>query len=837
MLTYQTRNTNRIYMMKRIISILLIFIAISCDTTPKKSNSLIEYIPRDAQVIIKINNLDKSSSSLRDNHFIKTNNQLAFIQYFKKLSILDQTHKNEGLLCFSPRGKNDFEYTYVSKFDPQLIEQDSIHKKNIKTINYDEHVIYEITTGGDNFYATRQDSILIASSSQLLIENAIRIQANPLPIDSDLQKVYNVSGTDNNLSVLINGKKLKSLHNSLLPKTTLEDLGNFSGWTSLDATIEQNAIKFDGIAVEKDSLSSTIGIFDNTIAQTNQLSKITPTGAKGFISYTYDDFLTLKNNLSRAQDRDVEDIPNQLDEVFAGISEIGLIFLEKEKVLVLNAIDGTSTAEELNGEKADTYRNISIFRYSDAAIFSQVLHPLVQDFEGKFYFVKDDFVVFGSSMSALRDIIANVLNQTLLDQQGYYSSAVNGLSNEASILAVSTIKNIKEYVSANAKEDYQKELEDVKDKGYEIGALQIIKENDFAHIHGILQKNAAKGSATSVSQAASTTLENKILNTPVLVKNHRSKGMDATIQDIDNNLYLISDKGSIFWKKQIDGEILGEIQQIDIYKNGRYQLLFNTANTLYLVDRDGNDVAPYPKKFDTPITQPLSLFDYDKSKRYRIVITQGNQVKMFNAEGDIVTGFGFKGTETDIILPPKHIRIGTKDYLLFAEKNGTLSILDRLGRPRVTVKDKVDFSQNQWYQYQDKFTSTTKDGKLIQILTDGSAVTQNLKLTGENSGMVATNKTLVTFSENKLSIKGRTIELEYGVYTKPQLFYINNKIYVTITDTQAKKVFLYDSNAELLPNFPVYGNSVISMGNMDKDPNLEFVVQGEDNSILIYQIN
>jgi len=122
---------------------------------------------------------------------------------------------------------------------------------------------------------------------------------------------------------------------------------------------------------------------------------------------------------------------------------------------------------------------------------------------------------------------------------------------------------------------------------------------------------------------------------------------------------------------------MGDIQQIDIYKNGRYQLLFNTENTLYLVDRDGKDVASYPKKFEKTITQPLSLFDYDKNKRYRTIITQGNEVTMLDAQGKVVSGFGFKGTETNIILPPKHIRIGSKDYILIAEESGKLNILDR----------------------------------------------------------------------------------------------------------------------------------------------------------------
>jgi hypothetical protein len=69
------------------------------------------------------------------------------------------------------------------------------------------------------------------------------------------------------------------------------------------------------------------------------------------------------------------------------------------------------------------------------------------------------------------------------------------------------------------------------------------------------------------------------------------------------------------------------------------------------------------------------------------------------------------------------------------------------------------------------------------------------------------------------------------------LFYIRDKIYVTITDLQTQKVYIYDSQGNLLPNFPVYGNSEIALDNIDKDNSLEFVTKGENNSILLYRIN
>ncbi|GAA0730479.1 hypothetical protein GCM10009430_41700 [Aquimarina litoralis] len=822
--------------MKKIVVLLISTIVLACNTTTEEPNTLIDYIPKDAQVIIKINDLEQTKNMLRDNDFFKKNKNLDLFNYFKTLPILNQVDQSSGLLCFSPIGKNDFEYTYISTYDPMIINKDSLDQKTIENINYSNKIIHKITSGNDTFFATKQDSLLIASSSQILIENAIRQQENKIPVSDDLMKAYEVSDAKNPVAVIANGKQLQEIHNSLIPNQDLIALSNFSGWISVDAKLDQNALYIDGIAIEKDSLSTTIGIFDNTTAQENRIASITPITANGFVSFTYDDFYTLKKNLALAQEREIENIPDDLDELFSGISEIGMIFLENDDALTFTSLAPENTLEQLAGSPSGSYRDINIFSYEENTTFSGLLKPLIPEFEAKYYFSYENQIVFGSSKNTLQTIIANILNKTVLQEQPYYAKTLEKLSDESSILIVGTVKYLKEYISSNIEESQQKQWSETKTKGYQIGALQLIKESNFAHIHGVIQKDITKGSATSVTQTTSTTLENKILNRPILVKNHRTKGMDIAVQDVDNNLYLISDKGVIFWKKQINGAIMGDIQQIDIYKNGRYQLLFNTENTLYLVDRDGKDVTSYPKKFEKTITHPISLFDYDKNKRYRIVVTQGNKVSMLDAEGNVVSGFGFDGTETNIILPPKHIRIGSKDYILISEENGKINILDRLGRTRVDVKQSIDFSKNQWQQYQNKFTSTAKDGKLIQIQSDGSVNITDKEL-DPNATLVSTNKTLVTFSENKLTIKENTLELDYGVYTKPQIFYINNKIYVAITDKQSKKVYLYDSNAELFPNFPVYGNSIISLGNMDKDPNLEFAVQGEDNSILIYQIN
>jgi hypothetical protein len=68
------------------------------------------------------------------------------------------------------------------------------------------------------------------------------------------------------------------------------------------------------------------------------------------------------------------------------------------------------------------------------------------------------------------------------------------------------------------------------------------------------------------------------------------------------------------------------------------------------------------------------------------------------------------------------------------------------------------------------------------------------------------------------------------------LFYLNDKIYIALTDQQAQKVTLFDSKGAVLSGFPVYGISKIDLSNADRDAALEFVCQSGTNELMMYQI-
>jgi len=803
---------------------LLLLILFSCNKDNSNRSELIDFVPQNTHTIIKTSGFVSFKSSLNNNdlyqlisksdYFNRLNSRFDFFDDFKP--------DGNALICFSKDKNDSTQYSVITKYNDLIFNTDSLPNYVEETLIYKNKTITKHLIDKP-FYSTINDSVLFISSSLKLTE-ASTIK---LPIDLELKKLYNTTDKEKNTSIILNNNVNTTVNSFFLNDSINSE--NFTNYMSVDIDLSQNEILLNGITKATDSSESLINVFKNTIPQKNELATITPSNSEGFLSFTFDDFNEFNQNLLKFNKED-SIVSNTT--LFDNIIEAGVIYEETEAAVVLNSIDIIATKDALLSEQslATTFRQIDIYNFSNPELFSQTLHPFITFNNASKYCVIDNFFVFSDTIETLQNIISSHQNKSTISERDYFKEIQKELSNQSSLITVLNNIALKKVLNKNLDETLKTSLD-----MYKVSALQFVYDNDFAHVNAVIRKDKVKGSEHSISEVLNIKLDSDLLTNPQLVTNHYSKEKEIVVQDINNNLYLISNKGKILWKKQLNGQVLGKIEQVDLYKNGRLQLIFGTPHRMYVIDRNGNNVAPFPGIFNDEITQPLSVFDYDNRKNYRIVVIQGKHVLMYNSLAQIVKGFTFKTADENIIQQPQHFRIGRKDYITIKTEK-QLHILDRTGKTRVNPKTSKIYSSQMVYFYNNKFTTTSKAGELISIDTKGNLATQNLNLT-EQHHIDATSKTLVTLHENKLKIKSRTIELDYGTYTKPKIFYINDKIYVTITDLQAQKIYLYDSQAKLISNFPVYGNSIITLDNIDSDNNLEFVVKGEDNSILVYKIN
>nr|MDQ3100459.1 PQQ-like beta-propeller repeat protein [Bacteroidota bacterium] len=170
---------------------------------------------------------------------------------------------------------------------------------------------------------------------------------------------------------------------------------------------------------------------------------------------------------------------------------------------------------------------------------------------------------------------------------------------------------------------------------------------------------------------------------PAIVKNHTNGTNEILVEDVNQTIHLIGSTGKILWSRKIDEPILGTVHQVDRFRNGKLQLLFNTADRLYLIDRNGKDVGSFPVRLPEATAVPIAVFDYENDRDARIIVaTAEGKIFNFNLDGTEVKGWEKPELGAGAACQVHHLRIKNKDYLIIADQNGQVHIFDRKGSIR-----------------------------------------------------------------------------------------------------------------------------------------------------------
>ncbi|MCM4161034.1 hypothetical protein FHG64_07470 [Antarcticibacterium flavum] len=811
---------------KRFLLKLAIFLTIiSCSTNDSSTAEIDDFIPSESIYMFQAPELVTMLKMMDSLEFLQKNRFIIEPSHREQLEYLAR-HSEGGVSLISLTGATagGYDYTIISREENITIVTDSVVNKSIETFNYENFSIKKYKLEEAGFFTVTKNGIFLASNSRKQLETLLK--ENSAGVPNPFSKEY-AAADASKFSLFINHRLLDTLLTQNFPGNNLP-IENLATGSLLDIDIADQKVLFNGIATWQENDKVLLAAFHNVTPVQNELALITPMDAAGFYSYSYNSFEELFQNL-RTGNRTLPE-----NHFLSYTREAGMIFTPSSRALVLTATD-PSLAREANTfarEEVKIYRNVEILKFTTNPKLTDYLDQLIPSMTNTYFAYLDNYILMAEDVEVLEHIITNYLNGSTLGEQEYYKDAMQNLAGASTLLMVANTENFKPrliQLSAGKMEESSKSLDLSQ---YPILALQFVQERNFAHIHGIFNTTTASR-RNGISQTASIEIESPIATAPALLRNHINNETEVAFQNEENILYLYSSTGEQLWKKELDARINSPLYQVDLFKNGNLQLAFSSPNSLYVLDRNGNNVKPFPLDFKDEITRPLSVFDYDNNRTYRFVITQGKDVLMYDSRGRRVKGFDFKSTGSEIVEAPKHIRIRNKDYIVIPEASGKLHILSRQGNSRVTVSENFSFSNSEWYLHENTFASVDSNDQLIRI-TEAAKVSREAIPNAVNPIFTATNKVRVIQSENNLRINGREVILDYGLYTKPQIFEIGKKTFIGIIDTQAQKVYLLDEEGELIPGFPVYGTSAIDLRQNAAGDRI-LTVKAEDNTLLLYE--
>ena len=815
----------------RLTLLALLLLCSACTRKPKNEAILTQYIPESASVVLKVQNLSNFKSDLLNCDYLNQVNDDAMLSYFTNAAgllnevdsdstaVLSLIHASGKMATLMATYKSS---TRFPEDSTSIIRSDTLTPGGITLTKFkrDSLVLYSKTEGPIELWSAEADLLVRFTNKR----------ENSLP--AGLSRLIETS-RDRKSATLY--RRLAGDRFTQFFPITKADLKRDSlpaTWQSMDLELNQASISGSGIVTLPDSSSSWTTFFRNTNPLESNIAELAPVQSDALLSFSFDDYGQYAKNRETNLKQEFDG-----EAVFSSVETGGVIYVNEEKLVVLSLFDAEALETFLDQQQTGSkqFQGSEIVSLRDNDFLKTYFEPLISEFKARYFTRLENQFVFAASNQALEQLLQAYNSGSVYSKNPVYESTGKFRSREASFEFVADAKGMEALIAEPIFKDSETigSLAFPKDFAY---TGQLVAGTDYSLNNMAITRVNKKAVRNTTSEVFRLLLDAEIATKPQFVINHRNRKKEIVVQDEDNKLYLINGEGKILWKKQLDSRIQGDIQQVDIYKNGRLQLAFTTNDQFLILDRNGKEVLPFAMQFKGGNLNPLAVFDYENNRNYRFVVTQGRKIYMYNSKGQIVNGFTYTEAASPVLRAPRHFRVGSKDYLVFQLENGSLEIRNRVGRTRISVKNKFEFSDNPVYLYRNQFTFTDRAGVLFTVNTKGKLSSSRLNLDPVHQ-IDATSKTLATLTENILTIKGRSITLDLGVYTAPKIFYLYDKIYVSVTDLQGEKVYLFDSQTKAIPGFPVFGTMDINLDDLDRDRNLELVTKGQGKDLILYRMN
>lgn len=790
-------------------------------------------------------------------------------------------------------GDNEFENMILS-----LLED----KAMVNERKYETESLYDVSGGPGlipgKFTFTCTEGLCLISPSSMLVEEAIRtIHAGAeTQSETGLQKVRETAGRYVHANLYINYNKLADLFHPFVGQSNwskLEVLSHLASWGELDLDIKQDALVLNGMT----HADASLPLFLNSLAGQSpvkmHLHEVMPAGIGHFLHLGIGNPSLFKEQIlsymagrgkSQAYTNEAQRIEqlygfNPLDDLSQIVAdEIVWFSIEgesqkREDELVIIETRSRSETVEIVMRWVEQYLQLhsfdmrsmrQVYRLDNQTSYNiySLPDPFFEGMEpgrlfNRYFTLFENYLIFGPSVEVLsRVIYQNVLHKTFVTDP-VYQDISDYLANRS---------NLTFYVKPYAFLEYKQDLLSEHMKG----KLEIM-EMFLRRLPGIVVQYSTEGDlfyhnvsfkyTSQIKDKALTVWESLIdttvLTKPSLVTNHNTSEKEIFVQDASGKVYLINSTGRILWKQPVEGPILGSVQQVDFYKNGKLQYLFNTSEKIHLIDRNGNYVERYPVSLRSPATSPLALFDYDKSRDYRLfVATMDRRIYVYDIAGNLITGWKFGKTESLVYGEIQHFRIQSKDYIVLTDQNKTY-FLDRRGKERIRLKERVVLSPRNPVtldmnirEASPRWISTDTSGNIRAIYLNGTVSTL---LSGQASGEHFFRledidsdgiSEFVLVQDNVLKVLNQDGEKVFDFKVRehinemPDIYKFSaSDVKIGITDRSRNLIYLINADGSLYEGFPLEGTTRFSIGYFTgSDSRFNLIVGSENNFLYNYSI-
>jgi hypothetical protein len=867
--------------MRRFLPILAILFFISSCVLDNEPRPLIHAVPSNAAFILKSENSDRFFDQLQaTNWYQESDSTHLMLNAFKKVELLSNGIFGEArpelsaILSIHRSGANSYDYL-VAIDEMQLFaalqeaELDLLALGEVQGKTYEgvriEH-IQNIEKDLD-VYFFRSNGIIVMTSSAILAELSIRHlhQEANLLTDVEFRYLYERANEKEDVQIFLQFEELPDLTERFFELPDTRWTGQLSRWMGMDLDLKEDRLLGSGLVVSSDTSMNFLNVFAKSPPQAVQVQKVLPRNTAFFLDYGMENFRTFQRDFKKYLHRyNREETLTKLEEnevlhkAFTSWvdNEIALCITETERsdlsentYAIMRARDVDMAVEMLqevdDPTKRTEYRGQNL-GFIDKKVLPMLLGKAFTALDQTWFVALNEYVVFAHSEAALKVFINDFVSGRTLSKSEKFNNRLGELNARSNVFLYAD--NPKALSVLRGKID--REVLSSFDEGvYPIlGSidgliLQLRVEEEAAFAQLLIEYRSVDESETRMLWMAE--LDTSAMRGPQLLKNHYTRQKEVLVQDIQDQLYLFSPEGELLWKRDAEGQILGKAHQVDMFRNGKLQLVFNTEEMIYVIDRNGENVEPWPIHAPSKCTAPMAVFDYDNRRAYRLLVPCGTKILNYDLDGNIVQGWGFTESMSDITHEPQLFQVAGKDFIIFREFNGSVSILNRKGEVRLPIREEMDLTENPFYLIkgmslaESRLVTSDEGGNLVSIFLGGNIDRLEMETLLPGHQLIIRDEHFFVLNGDVLDISGPIQNYSAELGGKAQwfdLFEIKGENYPGLVVPEMKQVLLFD-DGELLEGMPMFGDSPFVIGDLKNSGQPQLLVLDTEGILYAYLLD
>ena len=772
--------------------------------------------------------------------------------------IVLQNFQQGSFVSMHATKKDDFDFIFYLPNTQQLKTQFTAfieqlnkggQKLKISERQYDGITIFEGTSGVRTFSWIELDNIWVGSFTPILIEDVVRTYNHETrSFGEEISEAYKLPTvkTDGG-NIYLNMKKAAqwlSLFTNEEPSLLMRQFGESA---LLDVKIsDKTNFVLNGFCLDSArNPSYFLSSFSSQKPVSFNLKNYVSNRAVMVASYGISDgksfnrdlkaFNKAARHLTDSLSKIADTYKVNLADLTSTISgEMGLCWLESKanslsKVLIINSSDPEqwiTTFNRLSEQVSiDTvfYERYADYEIRELPVFrlpEKLLWPLVSGFNASYYTRLGNAIFIGDDLSQLKRFLDDIDREETWGKSVAHNKYLESTLLESNISLYINTPRVWNILESSLHGKWKKFLSDnrVLVNSIGMGALQFSHLNDSYYTNiSWNYKTVSAGAQSAEAKTTDKTITNidEAITQMHVIRSHVSKRSEVLIQDTARVLRQVSADGKVLWQLPLDGPMMGAVEEVDFFNNGKLQYFFTTPGKLHVVDRLGNYVKPFPVTVQEREIDFASIVDYDHSKKYRfLIVGKSGKLWMYDKQGNNLEGWTPKNVEDQLFAPARHYRIRGKDYVVAIRKDGNAFVLNRRGE---TLKGfPVNLNARPVGGYVLEQGSSLQSTNFVVISRDGFRIKFNLE------GTVTHREALV---KNSAEARFGLIEEQDG---KSYMIVRQEPRQLTLFDDNLKEIVASDfvGNNQAKINFVDYGAGRIYITITDKTQDLSYVYNG-----------